>query len=56
MSSEGTKIDFSGGMFVLGVFVLIILFIGEPDLHDALIQHLMGSDTVCETAATETTS
>jgi hypothetical protein len=37
------KIDLSGAMFVLGVFVLIILFWGKPDLHDAIIYRLMGS-------------
>ncbi len=36
------KIDFAGGVFLLGVFVLIILFWGEPDLHDAIIHRLMG--------------
>ena len=51
--SNGTKVDFSGGMFVLGVFVLIILFWGEPDLHDALIHHLMGSDVAVQETTTE---
>ncbi len=41
MSERNIKVDFSGGIFVLGVFVLIILFWGEPDLHDAMIHQLM---------------
>ena len=36
MAEERTefKVDFAGGMFILGVFLLIILFWGKPDLHD----------------------
>ena len=36
------KVDFTGGMFILGVFLLIIMFWGKPDLHDAIIYRLMG--------------
>jgi hypothetical protein len=36
------KVDFTGGMLFLGIFLLIIYFWGEPDLHDAIIYHLMG--------------
>ena len=42
MSERRVKVDFSGGIFLLGVFVLIVLFWGEPDLHDALVHNLMG--------------
>ena len=35
------KIDFAGAAFVTGVFVLIVLFWGEPDLHEALMHRLM---------------
>jgi hypothetical protein len=46
--------DFSGGMFILGVFTVIILFWGEPDLHDAIIHRLMGPDAaVVPTDTTE---
>ena len=38
------KVDFTGGMFILGVLALIILFWGEPDLHDAIICQLMGPE------------
>ena len=38
------KVDVSSGMFVLGVFLLIILFWGEPDIHDAIIHGLMTPD------------
>ena len=41
MSENKISVDSSGGMFVLGVFLLIIMFWGEPDLHDALIYSLM---------------
>jgi hypothetical protein len=48
MAEERTefKVDFAGGMFILGVFLLIILFWGKPDLHDAIIYRLMGPDAV----------
>ena len=35
------EVGFAGGMFVLGVFALIALFYGDPDLHDAIIAYLM---------------
>ena len=38
------KVDFAGGMLVLGIFSLIVLFWGEPDLHDAIICKLMGPE------------
>ncbi len=41
--SVNVKVDFVGGVFVLGVFVLTVLFWGTPDLHDAIIHRLMGS-------------
>ena len=46
MAEEHTslKVDFSGGMFILGVVALIVLFWGEPDLHDAIICKLMGPE------------
>lgn len=47
------KVDFSGGMFVLGVFLLIILFWGEPDLHDAILYRLMGPDAISTIEATD---
>jgi hypothetical protein len=36
------RIDFAGGTLILGIFALIILFWGEPDLHEAIIHRLMG--------------
>lgn len=41
-TQNNLKIDFAGGMLFLGIFALIILFWGEPDLHDAIIHRLMG--------------
>ena len=46
MPDKAVKIDFSGGIFFLGIFLLIILFWGEPDLHDALIHRLMDTPPV----------
>lgn len=40
--APSVKIDFTGGMLVFGILVLIILFWGEPDLHDAILHRLMG--------------
>lgn len=39
--SMHVKVDFVGGVFMLGVFVLIVLFWGTPDLHDAIVHRLM---------------
>jgi hypothetical protein len=50
---DGVKVDFSGGMFVLGIFLLIILYWGEPDLHDGILYRLMGPDAVSVPAATD---
>jgi hypothetical protein len=44
MSDSKATVDLTGATFVLGVFVLIVLFWGEPDLHDAIIESLMGSN------------
>lgn len=44
MDDRKPTIDLTGATFVLGVFVLVILFWGEPDLHDAMIHHLMSAD------------
>lgn len=42
----GVKIDLAGAVFTFMVFVLIILFWGDPDIHDAIIHHLMsGTET-----------
>ena len=35
------KIDVAGAVTIAGIFLLIILFWGEPDLHSALIHWLM---------------
>lgn len=35
------RVDFAGAAFVAGIFLLIICFWGEPDLHDAIIHRLM---------------
>lgn len=32
--------DFTGAALVLGVFALVILFTGEPDLHDAWLSRV----------------
>lgn len=39
--SVRVKVDFVGGVFMLGVFVLVVLFWGTPDLHDAIVHRLM---------------
>ena len=52
MSSGNRKIDFASGVFVFGVFTLIIFFWGEPDLHEALIHNLM-ADGASTTAVAE---
>ena len=36
------KVDWVGVLFILAVcFVLPIMFMGEPDLHDAIIDRVM---------------
>jgi hypothetical protein len=45
-AESAVKIDFAGGMLFLGIFALIILFWGEPDIHDAIIYRLMGPEAV----------
>lgn len=48
--SVGVKIDLAGAVGTFMVFVLIILFWGEPDIHDAIIHHLMsGTETQVQT-------
>jgi len=42
-TGDTMKIDFAGGMLFLGIFTLIVLFWGEPDIHDPIIYRLMGS-------------
>lgn len=39
--SVRVKVDFVGGVFMLGVFLLVVLFWGTPDLHDAIVHRLM---------------
>lgn len=34
----GIEFDLAGAIFWLGLLVLIVLFIGEPDLHDVLLE------------------
>jgi len=41
MAERNVKVDFSGGMALLCITVIIILFWGEPDIHDAIIAYLM---------------
>ena len=36
------KTDFAGAVLVLCTFGTVLLFIGEPDLHDALMTKLAG--------------
>jgi hypothetical protein len=36
-----SETDFAQGMLILGIILLIILFYGEPDIHDAIINYLM---------------
>lgn len=52
-NSNSIKIDFSGGMFILGIFLLIIFFWGEPDLHGALIHRLMSTPATVEAPMAE---
>jgi hypothetical protein len=42
--STTVKADLAAATFILGVFVCIILWWGEPDLHDAILHRLMGDD------------
>lgn len=37
----GVKIDLAGAVFMFMVFILIILFWGNPDIHDGIIHRLM---------------
>ena len=34
------KVDLAGAVFWLGVFVCIVLFAGEPDIADAIMENL----------------
>ena len=45
MAENNFEFDIAGAVFIGGVFTLIILFWGEPDLHDAIIQWLMRPQT-----------
>ena len=50
----GVKIDLAGAVCTFMVFVLIILFWGEPDIHDGIIHHLMsGTETQVQTQIQE---
>ncbi len=50
----GVKIDLAGAVFTFMVFVLIILFWGDPDIHDGIIHHLMnGKETQVQTQMPE---
>ena len=40
------KIDLAGAAFILGIILLIILFWGDPDLHDGIMHRLMSDGTV----------
>ncbi len=47
----GMKVDLVGAVVTFMVFVLIILFWGEPDIHDAIIHNLMnGTETQVQTS------
>jgi hypothetical protein len=41
MSDQKINIDLSDAVLVFGIFALIILCVGEPDLLDAIIHRLM---------------
>ena len=41
----GVKIDLAGAVCTFMVFVLIILFWGNPDIHDGIIHRLMSGTT-----------
>ncbi len=50
----GVKIDLAGAVFMFMVFVLIILFWGDPDIHDGIIHRLMsGTGTQVQTQLPE---
>ena len=50
----GVKIDLAGAVFMFMVFVLIILFWGDPDIHDGIIHRLMsGTETQVQTQTPE---
>ena len=50
-----TRTDFTGAALVLGIFACVILFIGEPDLHDAWIDRLGSSATAPQPSASPAT-
>lgn len=53
-TQNNLRVDFAGGMFIVGIFVLLILFCGEPDWHDAILHRLMGPQAAqVETGAAE---
>ena len=57
MADRATKVsvDPVGSVFLIGCFALVILFWGEPDLHDGLVARLMGSEpTTLELNASKT--
>jgi hypothetical protein len=42
------KIDLASATFILGIVLLIILFWGDPDLHDGLVHRLMADHPAVE--------
>ncbi len=40
------KTDFGEAAMILGVFALIVLFWGDPDLHDAWVSRVNGGGAV----------
>ena len=40
------KIDLASAAFILGIILLIILFWGDPDLHDGIMHRLMSDGGV----------
>lgn len=42
MSNKRIEVDNSGAMLILVVFLLLFLFIGDPDIHDAILGWFQG--------------
>ena len=40
------KIDLASASLILGIIVLIVLFWGDPDIHDGIMHRLMSDGSV----------
>ena len=51
MTEKTTAVDYSLEIQVFFIVFLIVFFIGCPDLHDALLSHVLGDEYVAECEA-----